>query len=75
MMFIKCNQTQRLKKQTCTQDGHKLKLTDYIEKVLGESRKQVRRFIRLTYLIPELLQIIDNSFIYDKNNIKSVLHC
>ena len=47
---------------------HKLKSTDYIGKILGDSREQVRRCIRLTYLIPELLKLVDNSFIYDKYN-------
>ena len=28
---------------------------------VGESREQVRRYIRLTHLIPELLQMVDNS--------------
>jgi len=28
---------------------------------VGESREQIRRYVRLTYLIPELLQMVDNS--------------
>lgn len=32
----------------------------------GDSREQVRRYIRLTYLIPELLDLVDNSIIKDK---------
>ena len=32
----------------------------------GDSREQVRRYIRLTYLIPELLHLVDNSVIYKK---------
>lgn len=34
----------------------------------GDSREQVRRYIRLTYLIPELLHLVDNSVIYKKGN-------
>lgn len=32
----------------------------------GDSREQVRWYIRLTYLIPELLDLVDNSIIKDK---------
>lgn len=36
----------------------------------GESGEMVRRYIRLTYLIPELLRIVDNTVKYnDKHNI------
>lgn len=37
-----------------------------IAKVSGESREQVRKYIRLTYLIPELLKIVDDTVIHDK---------
>lgn len=37
-----------------------------IAKVSGESREQVRRYIRLTYLVPELLKIVDDTVIHDK---------
>ena len=42
---------------------------------MNESREKVRRYIRLTYLIPELLNYIDNKKIYDKhsNNIVMVV--
>lgn len=35
---------------------------------MNESREKVRRYIRLTYLIPELLTYIDNKTIYDKHS-------
>jgi len=44
----------------------KLTSVELIAKVSGESREQVRRYIRLTYLIPELLKIVDNTVIHDK---------
>ena len=44
----------------------KLTSIELIAKVSGESREQVRRFIRLTYLIPELLKIVDDTIIHDK---------
>lgn len=39
---------------------HKLKTRDIIAEQSGESREQVRRFIRLTNLVPELLQLVDD---------------
>ena len=47
----------------------KLTSVELISKVNGESREQVRRYIRLTYLIPELLKIVDDTVIYDKRSI------
>ena len=42
---------------------------ELIAKVSGESREQVRRYIRLTYLIPELLKLVDDTVLYDKRSI------
>lgn len=44
----------------------KLTSVELIAKVSGESREQVRRYIRLTYLIPELLKIVDDTVFHDK---------
>ena len=33
---------------------------------VGESREQIRRYIRLNYLIPELLQLVDDTILKDK---------
>lgn len=44
----------------------KLTSVELIAKVSGESREQVRRYIRLTYLIPELLKMVDDTVIRDK---------
>lgn len=44
---------------TCTPLVHKLKSVELIAKENGDSREQVRRYIRLTYLIPELLEDVD----------------
>ena len=33
---------------------------------VGESREQIRRYIRLNYLIPELLQLVDDTVLKDK---------
>ena len=44
-------------KSTCGQVGHKS--IDLLANDLGESRKQVQRFIRLTYLIEPLQKMVD----------------
>lgn len=41
--------------------GSKLRSDEIIAEENGESRKQVQRYIRLTYLIPDLLQMVDES--------------
>lgn len=38
---------------------HKLKSRDVVAKESNESREQIRRYIRLTYLIKELLDLVD----------------
>ena len=49
---------------TCTQVGHKLnegkKSVEIVAEQAGSSRNQVQRFIRLTELIPELLDMVDD---------------
>ena len=44
---------------TSTQVGRKLEAADIVGQEAGDSRNQVRRFIRLTNLIPELLDMVD----------------
>ena len=44
---------------TCAPVEHKLKTRDIIAEQSGESREQIRRYIRLTHLIPELLELVD----------------
>lgn len=44
---------------TCVQVEHKLKARDIVANDSGESGAQVRRFIRLTELIPPLLDMVD----------------
>lgn len=49
--------------ETCAQNEHKLenlKTRDVVANECGISREQLRRYIRLTYLIPELLQKVDD---------------
>lgn len=43
---------------TCAQVGHKSR--DLLAEEMGESREQIRRYIRLTYLVPELLEMVDS---------------
>jgi len=42
---------------TCAPRGHKSR--DIIAEQTGESRETIRRYIRLTFLVPELLEIVD----------------
>ena len=52
---------------TSTQPVQKLSV-EVIADEMGESRESVRRYIRLTELIPELLQFVDNHYLRDKEN-------
>ena len=45
---------------TSTQVGRKLETAEMIGQQSGESKNQVRRYIRLTELIPEILTMVDN---------------
>ena len=40
---------------------------------VGESKDQIRRFIRLTNLIPELLELVDNSVLKEKDKLQIAL--
>ena len=42
-------------------------------KEYGESRDQVFRYIRLTYLIPEILEMVDNSVMKEKDKLQIAL--
>ena len=44
---------------TSAQVGRKLETAEIIGQHSGESKNQVRRYIRLTYLIPAILQMVD----------------
>ena len=46
---------------TSTQPVAKLRTANVVGEALNESRETVRRFIRLTYLIPEFLEKMDNN--------------
>lgn len=45
----------------------KLRSNEMLGKEIGESREQIRRYIRLTYLIPKLLEYVDNDVIKDND--------
>ena len=48
--------------------------TAQIGKAAGESHEQVRRFVRLTNLIPELLDMVDSSVLKEKDKLQMALH-
>ena len=57
------HQGKRIDLETCSQVGNKLEKTkssDVMADELGTSKTQIFRFIRLTELIPELLDMVDN---------------
>jgi len=52
-------------KSSSDPQGPKLS-SEVVGKKLGDSATSVKRYIRLTYLIPELLELVDNTVKYDK---------
>ena len=48
-----------LERDTSTQVGRRMETAEMIGQETGDSRNQVRRYIRLTNLIPELLDMVD----------------
>lgn len=52
---------------TSSQVATKLDSAEMIGGENGESRDTVYRYIRLTYLIPELLQLVDNHYLKEKD--------
>jgi len=51
------------------QVGPKFNTTNIIGKAYGESGRTIKRYIRLTYLIPELLKLVDDSYSKDSKPI------
>lgn len=48
-------------KRTCAQSGHKS--VETVAEEVDESRNQIKRYIRLTYLVSELLEAVDNEYL------------
>ena len=55
---------------TSTQPVSKLRTNEKIGEEVGESREQIRRYVRLTELIPELLELVDNQVLNQKDMLK-----
>lgn len=61
---------------TCDQNGYKLsgkKSVEILAEEVGESKTQVQRYIRLTELIPEILELVDNQILCDNDKQKMAL--
>lgn len=60
---------------TCATPLHKSgkKSREILAEQVGESYEQVRKFIRLTSLIPELLELVDNSVLKEKDKLQIAL--
>ena len=55
---------------TCAPLGHKLenpKSRDIVAAESGDSKSQIQRYIRLTNLVPDLLDMVDNSVLKEKD--------
>lgn len=50
-----------------------MKSRDILAEQTGESHEQVRKFIRLTELIPEILDLVDNSALKEKDKLQIAL--
>lgn len=57
---------------TSTQVVQKLSV-EILADETGESREKIRRYIRLTYLIPELLQFVDNNYLKENEKMTMAL--
>lgn len=61
---------------TCEPLAHKfagMKSRDILAEQAGESKDQIRRYIRLTNLTPELLDLVDNSVLKEKDKMQIAL--
>ncbi len=61
---------------TCAPLGHKLersKTRDIVAAESGDSKSQIQRYIRLTNLTPELLDLVDNSVLKEKDKMQIAL--
>ena len=61
---------------TCAPMAHKLKgvkSRDIVAEQAGESKDQIRRYIRLTNLVPELLDMVDNTVLKEKGTLQMAL--
>lgn len=58
---------------TSCQVGTKLSTAKELGKEFGDSERQVFRFMRLTYLLPKLLEYVDNSVLKDKEALSIAL--
>jgi len=50
--------------------GTKLRSDETLAQTAGDSRNQIHRYIRLNELIPQILDMVDNSIIRDKSNLQ-----
>lgn len=50
-----------------------MRTNEQLAQQVGESREQIRRFIRLTNLTPELLDLVDNSVLKEKDKLQIAL--
>lgn len=49
------------------------KSRDILAEQTGESHEQIRKFVRLTHLVPEILDLVDNSVLKEKDSLQIAL--
>lgn len=67
------HQGKRTDLETSSQVGKKLNAYEELADETGESRNQIHRYVRLTRLIPRLLELVDNEILKDSNKLRMAL--
>ena len=60
----------RPSKENVSPVGTNLRSDEELAQMSGDSRNQIHRYIRLTNLIPQFLDMVDNSVVRDKDNLQ-----
>ena len=58
---------------TLSQVGTRLRSDEIISNQTGESRNQIQRYIRLTHLIPDILEMVDNKILRSMRLLKFLI--
>lgn len=67
------HQGKRTDLETSSQVGKKLNAYEELADETGESRNQIHRYVRLTRLIPRLLELVDNEILKDSTKLRMAL--
>lgn len=67
------HQGKRTDLETSSQVGKKLNAYEELADETGENRNQIHRYVRLTRLIPRLLELVDNEILKDSTKLRMAL--